>query len=94
MDETVRIPPNDCLATWRMELERSAFSLTPWHASGQCAWMDAAVDLLASVPDMGQRCAWTLSLAGAFAARFGLPVELIAGYLLHRAKGGAVVRGL
>lgn len=84
IEERRRIQPGDCLFTCLQDLEREASELRLSDLSRMRHWSFACADLLAQVPDQGQRLAWADSL-GQRMNRFGISQELVIGELLRLA---------
>lgn len=82
-----RIRPGDCLYELLADVEHRGARLAPWDADGRVRWLDEAGQLLAAVPDPGQRVAWAYALALTLSCRWPAASGLlILGLLVSRAE--------
>lgn len=80
----IRIRPGDCLFVLFEDLQQQARTVRPYDADARTAWMSAASDVLAQVPDADQRMSWSIYLAASLPLP-GCPVTLLSGLLLSAA---------
>lgn len=80
----IRIRQGDCLFVLFEDLQRQARTVRPYDAGARAAWVSAAGEVLASVPDADQRMSWAIYLAASLPLP-GCPLNLLAGLLLSAA---------
>ncbi len=83
--EQRRVGPGDALFCVLEDLQRAGRRVAGDRAA-LLPWLREAVELLACVPDLGQRMGWAVALAQAVALPIGPMVEEMAGVLLQQAE--------